>query len=68
MPKPSAKASLFAWPIEMLRVVVEREEAERLSSLSWDTLRRRYPDKIVQLSERRKGIRVGHCLMLADKE
>jgi hypothetical protein len=52
------------WPVELLRVV-ERQEAERLSSLSWDTIKRRFPEKIVKLSERRRGIRVGDCLMLA---
>jgi hypothetical protein len=64
MPKNSlANASLLDWPVELLRVV-ERQEAERLSSLSWDTIRRKHPDKIVKLSERRVGMRVGHILML----
>jgi hypothetical protein len=58
-----AKAGLPDWPVELLKIV-ERQEAERLSSLSWDTIKRKFPDKIVKLSERRKGIRVGDCLML----
>ena len=62
MPK-SSFAAKDKWPVELLRVV-ERQEAERLSSLSWDTIRRRFPDKIVKLSERRCGIRVGDVLML----
>jgi hypothetical protein len=55
---------LLSWPIELLRVA-EPEEAERLSLLSWDTLQREHSDKIVRLSTRRVGMRVGHALMLA---
>jgi len=62
MAKPSL-ANPETWPFELLRVV-ERAEAERLSSLSWDTIKRRFPEKIVKLSERRRGIRVGDVLML----
>jgi len=54
---------LLNWPIELLRIV-EPPEAERLSSTSWDTLQRNHPDKIVHLSKRRVGMRVGHALML----
>jgi hypothetical protein len=50
-------------PIELLRIV-EMEEAERLSSLSADTLVREHSDKIVKLSSRRNGMRVAHALML----
>jgi hypothetical protein len=64
MSKPSpANAGLPDWPVELLRVV-EPQEAERLSSLSWDTIKRRYPDKIIELSEHRKGMRVGDALTL----
>ena len=62
MAKPSL-ANPETWPVELLRVI-ERAEAERLSSLSWDTIKRRFPEKIVKLSERRRGIRVGDVLML----
>ena len=54
---------LLKWPIELLRIV-EPPEAERLSSTSWDTLQRNHPDKVVHLSKRRVGMRVGHALML----
>ena len=57
---------LLKWPVEWLRIA-EPEEAERLSSTSWDTLQRNHPDKIIQLSKRRVGMRVGHALMLAAK-
>jgi hypothetical protein len=54
---------LLSWPVELLRIA-QPEEAERLSSTSWDTLLRNHPDKIIHLSKRRVGMRVGHALML----
>jgi hypothetical protein len=66
MQKSSLANSLLHWPVEMLRVA-ERKECEELSSLSWDTLRRKYPDKVVRLSERRVGMRIGHVLMLGQE-
>ena len=54
-------------PIELNRIV-PMGEASELSSLSEDTLRREHPDKIVHLSKRRDGMRVGHALMLKAKE
>ena len=59
-----ADANLPNWPVELLRIA-EPEEAERLSGVSWETLKRIHPDKVVQLSQRRRGMRVGHALMLA---
>jgi len=58
--------NLLKWPIELLRIV-QPPEAERLSSTSWDTLQRNHPDKVVHLSKRRVGMRVGHALMLGVK-
>jgi hypothetical protein len=52
--------------IELERIV-PLSEAARLSSLSPDTLKRKFADKIVQLSARREGMRVKHALMLADE-
>ena len=57
---------LLNWPIELLKIV-EPHEAERLCSLSWDSIRRNHPDKVVQLSKRRVGMRIGHALMLGRK-
>lgn len=62
--KTAPTGDLRDWPIDLLRIV-QPVEAERLSSLSWDTIRRRHPDKVIQISQRRVGIRVGHALMLA---
>ena len=50
-------------PVELNRIV-SLAEASRLSSLSVDTLRDQFPEKIVQLSPKRAGMRVGHALML----
>lgn len=55
-------ADLRDWPENWLRIA-EPEEVEKLSSLSWDTIKRRYSEYIVHLSERRVGMRVGHALM-----
>jgi hypothetical protein len=52
-------------PLELLRVA-PMPEAERLSSLSEDTIVREHSDKIVRLSKRRTGMRVIHALMLRD--
>lgn len=50
-------------PLELLRIA-SMPEAERLSSLSEDTLRREHPEKIKKLSKRRDGMRVIDALML----
>jgi hypothetical protein len=47
-----------------LERVVGMPEAERLSGLSHDTIRRNYPDKIIQLSPRRVGMKVKHAISL----
>jgi hypothetical protein len=57
---------LLQWPIELLRVV-RADEAERLSSLDWDTIKRNHPEWVVALSARREGMRAGHALMLGSK-
>jgi len=51
--------------LELLRIA-PMPEAERLSSLSEDTLIREYAHKIVKLSKRRTGMRVIDALMLRD--
>ena len=53
-------------PLELLRIA-PMPEAERLSSASAETLEREHPDKIVNISRRRKGMRVAHALMLGDE-
>jgi len=50
-------------PTELNRII-PLSEASELSSLSEDTLCREHADKIIDLSPRRRGMRVGHALML----
>jgi hypothetical protein len=66
MPADSLPAELLQWPVELLRIIPP-PEVERISTLSWDTVKRNHSDKIVHLSERRVGMRVGHALMLCKK-
>jgi hypothetical protein len=66
MATDNTPAELLNWPIELLRISAP-PEAEKLSSLSWDSLLRNHSDKIVHLSKRRVGMRVGHALMLNSK-
>jgi hypothetical protein len=44
--------------------IASLQEASRLSSVSVDTLKREHSDKIIRLSPRRLGMRVGDALML----
>jgi hypothetical protein len=54
-------------PIELERIA-PMPEASRLSGLSEDSLRRHYPDQIIDLSPRRQGMRVRDALMLTTKK
>jgi hypothetical protein len=54
------------WPLTMLRIVPP-PEAEKLAGADWDTLKRNYPNKVVKISQRREGMRVGDALRLAPK-
>ena len=49
--------------IELARIA-SMDEAEKLSGLSKDSLRRNHREKIIDLSPRRQGMRVRHALML----
>lgn len=40
-------------------------EAEQITTLSADTIKRRYPDWVVRLSPRREGIKLRHILQIA---
>jgi hypothetical protein len=50
-------------PLEQNRIV-RPPEAEHLSGEHWDTLKRNYPEYIIQLSKRGVGMRAGHALQL----
>lgn len=51
-----------------LQRIVSLQEAERLSGMSVDTIKRRHADKLIRLSPRRLGIRVGDALMLTNNK
>jgi hypothetical protein len=52
--------------IELQRII-SLKEAARYSGPSVDTIKRRYADKIIELSLRRIGMRLGDALMLSAK-
>jgi hypothetical protein len=62
MPKQISN-ELLTWPVELL-LIAPPPECEKLSSADWDTLKRNHADKVVKISRRREGMRVGHALML----
>jgi hypothetical protein len=49
-----------------LESVLPPPKVEEITSLSWDTVVRVYPDKIVDLSPRRRGVKLRHALEIAD--
>jgi hypothetical protein len=49
-----------------LRSSTKERDAERITSLSEDTLKRRFPDLIKQLSDRRRGIKLRDALAIAN--
>ncbi len=53
----------LSWEIEMERIVPIKEAA-RLAGCSPDTLKRNHRDKIVQISDRRIGMRIRDALQL----
>jgi hypothetical protein len=50
-----------------LQRIASMEEASHLSGLSIDTIKRRHSHKIIQLSPRRRGMRVRDALMLKEE-
>jgi hypothetical protein len=53
--------------IELLRIV-SLKEAARYSGLSVDTIKRRYAEKIIELSPRRRGLRLRDALLMAARK
>ena len=47
-----------------LKRIVPLKQAAEVSSLSEDTLKRRFPDKIIKLTQRRLGMRLADALLL----
>jgi hypothetical protein len=63
----TAKLLELLSPLDLLRIA-PMEECETLSGLSEDSLTRHHSDKIIHLSPRRKGMRVGDALMLRNPD
>jgi hypothetical protein len=47
--------------------IISLQQAKRISSLSPDSWKRNHPDKVVELSPRRYGVRLRDALMLSKK-
>jgi hypothetical protein len=47
-----------------LERVADKPETERLSGVSWDTIKRNHSDKIIHISRRRVGMKVKHAISL----
>jgi hypothetical protein len=58
---PSGEFGLPSLNALELNRIATLQEAAHLSSLSPDTLKLKYPELIISLSERRDGMRVGHA-------
>jgi hypothetical protein len=58
-----------SWPELESVIRLEAEEgvtsAEAITTLSADTLQREYPELVVQLSPRRRGMKLKHALQIA---
>ena len=65
MPTPTADELKLTPELELKRMV-SLQEAKRVSSLSIDFLKRNHGDKIIELSPRRLGMRLGDALMLRE--
>jgi hypothetical protein len=63
VPDPADTAT---WPADWWPIL-KAEEAERVSSLSWDSILTHHPDKVIHLAPRRSGMRYGHAIALSYK-
>jgi hypothetical protein len=51
-----------------LRSAGAERDVERITSLSEDTIKRRYPKWVVKLSARRRGMKLRHALQISEGE
>ena len=63
MPSKTEPSVELSRELELKRII-PLPEAARLQSTSVDTLKRNHPTKIVRLSPRRLGMRLGDALMI----
>ena len=68
IPEPKLRSPLEELPpVERLRII-SMTEAARLSSLSVESILRHHADLVIDLSPRRKGMRLQDALSLSDKQ
>ena len=65
MPTPVDDEFKLPPALELDRIIT-LQAAEEVSSLSADSWKRNHPDKIVELSPRRLGVRLSDALMLRE--
>jgi hypothetical protein len=65
MPAPTENRIQLSAERELDRIL-PLEQAAEVSSLSADTIKRRYRDKLIRLSPRRLGMRLRDALMLSE--
>ena len=63
MPAPTDHDFKLSPDLELQRIIT-LQEAEKISSLSSDSWKRHHPDKIIEISPRRLGVRLRDALML----
>ena len=63
MPAPTDDDFSLPPSLELERIITLRE-AEKVSSLSADSWKRHHPDKIIEMSPRRLGVRLRDALMI----
>jgi hypothetical protein len=65
-PIEKSSAPVPSWiELESVRML---DEAEQITTLSRETLKRRYPHLVVKLSPRREGMKLKHILAIAGGE
>ena len=55
MPHPNNELRLPTW--EEMEIIASMSEAEKVTGLSRDTIKRVYPEWIIKLSPRRRGVK-----------
>ena len=51
-----------------LESVRKPPDIERITSLSWETIKRAHPNRIIKLSQRREGMKLKDALAIASGE
>jgi len=49
-----------------LESIEPMRKVEKITNLDRDTIKKRYPDRVVQLSDRRQGMKLRHALAITE--